>query len=136
VLLTPVPALAQERRARDASPPRGFAGVYVGAVGGYDVQPNDSTARLDFDRNLDGQFSDTVLTGTGADAFAPAFRGGRAQAAQGPRNYNDYRVRAAGAPGTPFTNTANGGTIAGNDFRRSDDTFRWHSLRATAAFRL
>ena len=32
-------------------------------------------------------------------------------------------------------NAANDGTIAGNDFRRSDDTFRWHSLRAPAAFR-
>ncbi|MGJ3626255.1 outer membrane protein [Sphingomonas sp. MMS24-JH45] len=48
---------------------------------------------------------------------------------------NDYRVRAAGPAGTPFTNAANGGTATGTDFRRSDTKFNWHSMRATAAFR-
>ena len=48
---------------------------------------------------------------------------------------NDYRVRVTGAAGTPFTNGTNGGTTSGTDFRRGDDNFRWHSLRATAAFR-
>jgi outer membrane immunogenic protein len=48
---------------------------------------------------------------------------------------NDYRVRATGAAGTPFANGTNGGTTSGTDFRRGDDNFRWHSLRATAAFR-
>ena len=56
--------------------------------------------------------------------------------------YHDYnddnnRVRATSAAGvvTPFTNPTNGGTASGTDFRRSDQQFRWHSLRATAAFR-
>ena len=48
---------------------------------------------------------------------------------------DDYVVRAAGPAGTPFTNAANGGTTAGTDFRRSDDQFRWHSMRATVGFR-
>jgi outer membrane immunogenic protein len=48
---------------------------------------------------------------------------------------DDFRVRAAGPAGTPFTNGANGGTTNGTDFRRSDEMFRWHSVRATAAFR-
>lgn len=48
---------------------------------------------------------------------------------------DDYVVRAAGPAGTPFTNAANGGTTAGTDFRRSDEQFRWHSMRATVGFR-
>ena len=48
-------------------------------------------------------------------------------------NDDDARVRVAqgSAPATnPFVV---GGTTT--DFRRSDEKFRWHSLRATAAFR-
>ncbi|MBW6527192.1 outer membrane beta-barrel protein [Sphingomonas sp. RHCKR7] len=274
--LAAVPAAARDTTTGDPSVSGGFSGIYAGAAGGYDVQPNDGGSRIEFDRNLDGRFGDTVLTGTGADAFAPGFCGGRARAAQGPRNGgpgcakdrdgwsyygrvgfdqqsgpivygvvgefgrthindsttgfsstpanyvmyrqvnweaavraragytpndstlfygtfgpslaridsefsssqstnsftargrqdqfgfqggggieqrlgdhfsvgleyvyhqyqdDDYRVRAAGPAATPFTNAANGGTIEGTDFRRSDDKFRWHSLRATAAFR-
>lgn len=48
---------------------------------------------------------------------------------------NDYVVRAAGPAGTPFTNAANGGTTTGTDFIRTDDKFRWHSMRATVGFR-
>ncbi|WP_339347345.1 hypothetical protein [uncultured Sphingomonas sp.] len=48
---------------------------------------------------------------------------------------DDYVVRAGGPAGTPFTNAANGGTTAGTDFRRSDEQFRWHSMRATVGFR-
>ena len=271
------PAAAQDGE------PTGFNGIYVGAAGGYDVQGSDGGSIL-FDRNLDGRFGDTVLTGTGANAFAPGFCNGRGVSANAPgrtaanpaipagagcrndedgwayygrvgidqqmgsfvvgvvgefgkteindqvtafsstpANYvmyrsinweagiraragftpndqtlfygtfgpgyaridrdftssqstntftqsgkknqfgiqggggveqkigdnfsvgleylyhqyqdNDFRVRAAGPAGTPFTNAANGGTTAGTDFRRSDDKFRWHSIRATAAFR-
>ena len=67
--LTAVPAMAQD--GGDPSVSSGFSGIYVGAAGGYDVQPNDGGARLEFDRNLDGRFGDTVLTGTGANAFSP-----------------------------------------------------------------
>ena len=48
---------------------------------------------------------------------------------------DDYRVRASAgsAPATnPFILAPN---TSGTDFARSDDKFRWHSLRATAAFR-
>lgn len=47
----------------------------------------------------------------------------------------DYRVRASAgsAPATnPFILAPN---TTGTDFRRSDSYFRWHSMRATAAFR-
>lgn len=48
---------------------------------------------------------------------------------------DDYRVRATAgtAPATnPFILAPNTG---GTDFARSDEKFRWHSLRATAGFR-
>jgi outer membrane immunogenic protein len=274
--LATAPAFAQDMT-EDAP----FSGVYVGAAGGYDVQPNDIGSSVQFDRNLDGRFGDSVLTGTGANAFGTpngGFCNGRANGrtsptnvANGPgscrnddngyayyvragadsqsgnivigavgefgrseitdsvtgfsttpaayvftrsidweasirgrlgfaanttlfygtfgagyaridRNFfstqstntftgrgkrnqfgitggggveqkvgknfsigleymyhqyrdDDFRVRAAGPAGTPFTNGANGGTTNGTDFRRSDEMFRWHSVRATAAFR-
>ncbi|WCM28165.1 outer membrane beta-barrel protein [Sphingomonas sp. QA11] len=47
---------------------------------------------------------------------------------------DDYVVRAG--PGTaPMTNPFLLGNANGTDFIRSDDKFRWHSVRATAAFR-
>lgn len=71
------PALAQETPTDD----RPFSGVYVGAAGGYDVQPNPVGARLLFDRNLDGTFGDTVLTAGNVNAFSPGFCNGAAVAA-------------------------------------------------------
>ena len=47
---------------------------------------------------------------------------------------NDARVRVG--PGTaPATNPFLLAGAGGTDFRRSDDKFRWHSMRITAAFR-
>jgi outer membrane immunogenic protein len=48
---------------------------------------------------------------------------------------NDYRVRAGTSGSTPAANPFLNAGAGGTDFRRSDDKFRWHSLRATAAFR-
>jgi len=263
------PALAQE--VTEDAP---FSGIYVGAAGGYDVQPNDVGSGIRFDRNLDGRFGDSVLAPSGANAFGPGFCNGAARNQLSPanggscrndkdgwayygrvgadsqrgnivvgfvgefgrteindnvsafsstpasyvmyrnidweasirgragyaagttlfygtfgpgyakidrrfastnttntftgsgdrnqfgflggggieqklgRNFSigleymyhqykddDYRVRATGPAGTPFTNAVNGGTLNGTDFRRSDTNFRWHSMRATAAFR-
>ena len=267
-VMSATPAFAQEEG-------RGFNGVYVQAAGGYDVQPNDRGSSILFDRNLDGQFGDTVRTGTGANAFSPGFCNGRAvdrlspgaggrcvgdkddwaiygrvgfdvqrgrlvvgalgefgtsdiidgvtgfsttpasyvfsrgidwegsvrarvgftpndttlfygtagpgyakidrsfRSSQSTNTFTgrgqrkqlgaqfgggveqriagnftigleylfhryqdeDFRVRAAGPAGTPFTNGANGGTVNGTDFARTDDLFRWSSIRATAGFR-
>lgn len=55
--LTASPAFAQETT-EDAP----FNGLYVGAAGGYDVQPNDAGSSILFDRNLDGRFGDAVTT--------------------------------------------------------------------------
>ena len=67
----------------------GFSGVYVGAAGGYDVQPNDVGSTILFDRSLNGGFGSTVTTATGANAFGPpvgGFCNGRAQAGTSPTN--------------------------------------------------
>jgi outer membrane immunogenic protein len=49
---------------------------------------------------------------------------------------DDYRVRAGSTGTTPATNPfILAPNTAGTDFRRSDTDFRWHSMRATAAFR-
>lgn len=55
---------------------------------------------------------------------------------------DDFRVRAtagAGIAGSPVLLAANPFVLApnttGTDFRRSDDKFQWHSLRATVGFR-
>lgn len=84
VVLAATPALAQDRAsAADPLVTRSFSGIYVGASGGYDVQSNDRGSRLEFDRDLDGRFGDTVSAG-GADAFSPGFCSGRATSSNAP----------------------------------------------------
>lgn len=88
------PALAQDANE--------FSGIYVGGSFGYDVQPNDVGERIEFDRNLDGSFNDTVLTPSGANAFSPGFCNGAARANNpgvGCRNDKDdigYYARVGG----------------------------------------
>ncbi|WBH15939.1 outer membrane protein [Sphingomonas radiodurans] len=48
---------------------------------------------------------------------------------------DDFRVRSGNSGTTPASNPFLLGNTSGTDFRRSDDKFRWHSMRATAAFR-
>lgn len=74
--LIAVPAAAQETQSD-----RPFAGVYIGASGGYDVQGNDSGSSILFDRGSNGSFGEVVTTGAGANAFSPGFCNGRARAA-------------------------------------------------------
>jgi outer membrane immunogenic protein len=61
-----MPAIAQE------APDKQFDGLYVGGTVGFDAQANDRKSGIQFDRNLDGRFGDTVTTATGANAFAPS----------------------------------------------------------------
>jgi len=65
-----VPAAAQDMA--------GFGGAYVGGRIGYAFVPNSGGETVLFDRNLDGQFGDTVTTAAGANAFSPGFCGGAA----------------------------------------------------------
>ena len=72
-------AFATAAQAQDMSAdPAPFSGIYVGASGGYDVQPNDVGSSILFDRGSNGSFGDTVSTAAGANAFAPGFCNGRA----------------------------------------------------------
>jgi len=54
--------------------PDSWTGPYVGVFGGFTQQNGQSDETLRFDRNLDGNYGDTVtLAGTGADAFSPGY---------------------------------------------------------------
>jgi outer membrane immunogenic protein len=61
-----------------------WSGPYVGVFGSF-VQPDDdANETLVFDRDLDGQFDDTVVTDTGANAFATGFCGDQFSSLDGP----------------------------------------------------
>lgn len=49
-----------------------WSGAYIGAYAGEVLDPDDGDSIL-FDTNLDGNFGDTVLTATNANAFSPGF---------------------------------------------------------------
>jgi outer membrane immunogenic protein len=73
--------IATGAQAQDMSDPAPFSGIYIGAAGGYDVQPNDVGSSILFDRGSNGSFGDTVSTAAGANAFSPGFCNGRARGA-------------------------------------------------------
>ena len=88
---TAAPALAQD----DAE----FNGPYVGATIGYSLQNNDPAERIEFDRDLNGSFGDTVVTAGNDNAFSPGFCNGRAISTDNIACENDsdgpaYSVRA------------------------------------------
>lgn len=63
------PALAQDSN---------WSGPYIGIYGGATDANDQEDEFLRFDRNLDGNFGDPVLTTAGADAFSPGSCGGDA----------------------------------------------------------
>lgn len=63
------PAVAQSEDAP-------FSGIYVGGSFGGGLQPNDVGSSIEFDRDLNGSFGDTVVTTTGQNAFGPNTTGG------------------------------------------------------------
>lgn len=67
LLLTGVAAPALAQTAPD------WSGPYIGVFGGFLQPDEDANETLRFDRNLDGQYGDTVTTAGGTDAFAPGF---------------------------------------------------------------
>ncbi|MCS6626333.1 outer membrane beta-barrel protein [Roseibacterium beibuensis] len=67
LLLTGVAAPALAQSAPD------WSGPYIGVFGGYLQPDEDANETLLFDRDLNGEFGDTVTTSGGADAFGPGF---------------------------------------------------------------
>ena len=57
-----------------------WSGPYVGAVFGYAKTDETKGERFEFDKNLDGQYGDTVIA-AGGDAFSPGFCDGMARGA-------------------------------------------------------
>lgn len=72
LLLTGVaaPAMAQSWMPNWNATPS-WSGPYVGVYGSATKANDQDDERLRFDRNLDGNFGDTVTTAAGADAFSP-----------------------------------------------------------------
>ena len=56
-----------------------WSGAYIGLYAGQVSDPEDGGDSILFDRNLDGEFGDTVLTSGNANAFSPGFCDGQAQ---------------------------------------------------------
>lgn len=81
---------------------RNWSGFYVGGRVGYVSAPLNTKESVLFDKNLDGQFGDTVTTAAGANAFSPGFCNGAARGnapAAGCRTNVDgldYAVHAGG----------------------------------------
>ena len=69
ILVSPAAGSAQDKP---------WQGAYLSVNGGYGFQPDDASETIRFDKDLDGQFSDTVTNVAGANAFAPGFCGGAA----------------------------------------------------------
>ncbi|MDQ3144131.1 MAG: outer membrane beta-barrel protein [Pseudomonadota bacterium] len=74
-LLLGAAAVASAAPAAAQSAPN-WTGFYVGGRIGYVATPLDTGSRVEFDRNLDGDFGDTVTTVSGANAFSPGFCNG------------------------------------------------------------
>jgi opacity protein-like surface antigen len=53
-------------------------GPYIGGTGGGGMQPEGNNRIVLFDKTLDGNFSDTITTAAGANAFSPGFCAGAA----------------------------------------------------------
>lgn len=56
-----------------------WSGPYVGALFGYAKTADNTGEQVVFDKNLDGQYGDTVTTAAGANAFSPGFCDGFAK---------------------------------------------------------
>lgn len=74
-LMMAIAAPASAQTLFGQSGPESWTGPYVGVFGGYTQQNGDDGETLRFDRNLDGNFGDTVTLATpaGANAFSPGY---------------------------------------------------------------
>ena len=58
-----------------------WSGPYVAGTIGSGMQPDGENKTVRFDKTLDGNFSDTITTAAGANAFSPGFCNGAAVSA-------------------------------------------------------
>ncbi len=58
-----------------------WSGPYFGAAIGYAKQSDKGSETIQFDKDLNGSFNDTVTTAAGANAFSPGFCGAEATGA-------------------------------------------------------
>ena len=65
----------------DTSYAQTWTGPYLGGTIGGAMQPNADDRIVRFDKTLDGNFNDTILTAAGANAFGPGFCAGAAVSA-------------------------------------------------------
>ena len=70
-----------------------WTGFYAGGRIGYVTSPLTTKESVLFDRNLDGQFGDTITTVTGANAFSPGFCNGDPR---GPRPIDTCKTNTDG----------------------------------------
>ena len=66
-----------------------WSGPYIGVYGGFTKENGQEDERLRFDRNLDGNYGDTVSPALGGDAFSPGYCGGRANGNSQPQGCQD-----------------------------------------------
>ncbi len=115
-----------------------FDGVYVGGHFGYSAQSSDRREGVVFDTNVDGDFGDGVFTTSGANAFAPGFCKGAAQAnnaAGGCRqdqNGIEYGVRIGADK--RFGNFVLGALVEGSRSEAKDFTTAFSSTPANYTF--
>ena len=74
-----------------------WTGFSVGILGGAVENREDENETVLFDRNLDGNFNDTVVTTSGADAFSPGFCSGSANGPSSTRGCDRDRGGAEAA---------------------------------------
>lgn len=67
-----------------------YIGTYAGVQGLTDSQDSE---RIQFDRDLNGSFNDTIVTGTGVNAFNPGFCDSRAGGPTGAQACSQERAR-------------------------------------------
>jgi outer membrane immunogenic protein len=108
-------AVATPAFAQDWEQPGEFDGFYVGGSIGATFNGGNDDETILFDRNLDGNFGDTVTTSGGANAFSPGFCGGTANttAPGGGCNSEDEAIEFAGRIGfdRQFGNFVIGGVL-------------------------
>jgi len=114
-----------------------WSGLYIGGAAGY-ANPDEDDETLQFDRDLDGAFNDTVTTSLAADAFAPGFCNGTAKgnnAGAGCRDdEGEIEVSLRGGYDRQFGNWVVGGLVEATYVNLEDAVTGFSSTPAAYTF--